>query len=130
MAAYDRHYDFGMRGYQQTTRPLMRGAPRRNDYDRGYDFGPPPFGWPRGYSNRVTARYNMDYIMDRKGGYDQRNFNMYGGDRPGRVGGEGMYRRPYITSGGTWTMRGASFGGGYDYPNYGPNYGGRYPDEL
>ena len=55
---------------------------------------------------------------------------MYTGDRMDRMGDERYYRRPYLTIGGTRTLRGSSFPTGYDYPVYGPDYGGRYPDEL
>ena len=46
------------------------------------------------------------------------------------MGDERWYRRPYMTIGGSRTLRGVLLPTGYDYPDYGPNYGGRYPDEL
>ena len=128
MGRYDRNYDFGMRGYPQTTRPLTRGRMGFPDPEREYAMGR---GMDRGVPlpNRVTERYNRDYLTDRPSGY-RRSYAMYGGDRSDRTGDPRIYRRPYITNGGSWTMRGASFPTPYDYPDYGPNYGGRYPDEL
>lgn len=81
--------------------------------------------------NRVTARYNMDYVYGARGArHDHRNYRMYTGDRPDRMGDERLYRRPYMTIGGTRTQRGGGYPVGYDGPDYGPDYGGRYPDEL
>lgn len=119
MSRYDRQYDFGLRGYPQTIRAMMDSrAPR---YDRGYRGGYDPRAFQeQRFNTRVTARYNRDYVT----GYrDDRpiEYNLYAGDH---------MRRPYTTLGGTRTMRGSSFPAGYDYPDYGPNYGGRFPDEL
>jgi hypothetical protein len=129
MSRYDRSYDFGMRGYRQTTRPLGMGRGRRFSYDRPYDLS--YTGGERGYlplPNRVTARYNRDYV-DGQRGYD-RPYGFQGGDRPDRMGDETFYRRPYSTIGGTRTMRGADGPRGFIPGRFGPGYGGRYPDEL
>ena len=128
MPRYDRHYDYGLRGARET------GGPR---YGADYG-GPPPSRFPRydergiPRTNRVTARYNADYVYGARGrpGYDHRNYMMYTGDRPDRMGDERYYRQPYMTRAGTRTLRGSSFPTGYDYPDYGPNYGGRYPGEM
>ena len=141
MPGYDSRYDYGLRGYRETTRPMMdnRYAARRYDYGyRGaYDYSHRVGHEERAHPeerlrNRVTARYNRDYVM----GYRNRderygtNYQMYTGDYPGRMGDDRWMRQPYITHGGTRTLRGSSYPTGYDYPNYGPNYGGWYPDEL
>lgn len=134
MARYDRSYDYGLRGFRGP-------APR---ISRGSEFGagrrPPPSGYDRrfGYDERnqarqgtrVTAPYNADYVTGARGRPYDRNYTMYTGDRLDRMGDGRMYRQPYNTIGGTRTMRGATFATGYDYPEYGPDYGGRYPDEL
>jgi hypothetical protein len=128
MPRYDRQYDYGLRGYQETARPRLRRPPfRLSGYGGGLS------GWGGRASplpNRVTAPYNMDYIRGGSGEARPHNYSMYTGDRPERMGDERLYRQPYITRGGTWTSRGATYSLGYDYPTYGPNYGGRYPDEL
>ena len=130
MAPYDRQYDFGLRGYRQTTRPMMDNRYRARSYDFGYRGGFEERAYPdQRLSNRVTARYNMDYVTGYANRYD-RNEYMYGGDHPERMGDGSFMRRPYMTQAGTRTMRGSSLPVGYDYLNYGPNYGGRYPDEI
>lgn len=137
MSRYDRHYDYGLRGARQTGGPRY-GAAYEGRYGGAYRGEGPrmsnPYderGIPR-VGNRVTARYNADYVYGARGlsGYDHRNYMMYTGDRPDRMGDERYYRRPYMTRAGTRTLRGSSFPTGYDAPDYGPNYGGRYPDEL
>jgi hypothetical protein len=133
MNRYDRQYDYGMRGFRQTTRPIGWGRgpyDRFGRYDAPYRMTTDERSYPRGpRPNRVTARYNLDYVVGYPERYDQ-NYNMYTGDRMDRIGDERYYRRPYLTIGGTRTLRGSSFPTGYDYPDYGPSYGGRFPDEL
>lgn len=127
MSRYDRHYDFGMRGYSQTTRPLGRRPMRRPRYDRFFDM---PYSAGDGeipLPNRVTQRYNREYVDDR---YDQRFAYGFGGDRFDRTGDDGMYRRPYSTIGGTRTLRGARSPQRFSPGRFGPSYGGRFPDEL
>lgn len=130
MPSYDRHYDYGLRGARETGGPPFGGR----------SFGPPPRrygfeyderGTPR-IGNRVTARYNADYVYGARGisDYDRRNYFMYTGDRPDRMGDGRYYRQPYYGRSGTRTLRGSNFPTGYDHPDYGPNYGGRYPDEM
>lgn len=128
MSRYDRQYDFGLRGYPQTTRPMIDRRHARYDRLFGSRYDERDFARPR-FNQRVTARYNMDYI---RGYSDARpvEYNMYSGDHPARTGDHRYMSRPYLTQGGTRTMRGASFPTGYDFPDYGPSYGGRYPDEL
>jgi hypothetical protein len=117
-------YDYGLRGPWDTVEPRF-ARPRVRAYGRDYD--------PREIrtvpTNRVTARYNADYIQPRGERYP---FNPYrfGGDSPGRIGDERDYRQPFMTRGGTRTSRGAPPPPIHDYRAYGPHYGGRYPDEL
>lgn len=128
MARYDRSYDFGMRGYRQTTRPLGMGYGGRYAYDRSYGASYPGDG--PGYPplpNRVTARYNRDYVDGRRG-YD-RFYGFRGGDRPDRIGDESFYRRPYSTIGGTRTLRGASSPCGFVPGPFAPRYDRRFRDE-
>lgn len=127
MERHDRSYDYGLRGFAETAGPHGRVGPRfrRGGYDRAYD----ERGQPR-VGNRVTARYNLDYVYGARGPRYDRNFAMYTGDVPERMGDPRMYRRPYTTHAGTRTLRGSNFPTGYDRPDYGPDYGGRYPDEL
>lgn len=119
-----RSYDYGLRGFRETAPQRMRGGYETRGLGMGYDERSRP------RTNRVTARYNDDYVYGARGQRYDRNYNMYTGDRMQRMGDERMYRHPYLTIGGTRTQRGSSFPTGYDYPDYGPNYGGRYPDEL
>ena len=116
-------YDFGLRGPRDTT------DPRFHDWSGEAYFDRPPRPMQRPPENRVTARYNMDYVRPTGERYP-RNPNRFAGDDFGRIGGEHDYEWPYITRGGTWTHRGMPRPRGYDYPDYGPRYGGRYPDEL
>ena len=100
MPQYDRPYDFGLRGYRET-------APRRRPlvgYERDY---PPANRRMAQRSNRVTARYNLDYVEGNRGPEYPRNPNPYGGDREIPVGDIGLYQRPYTTIGGTRTYRGS-----------------------
>jgi hypothetical protein len=127
MARYDRHFDYGMRGYRETAAARARGG-RPYAYDRertDRDL------WER-LPNRVTARYNADYVY----GYDvgdqyDRNFNFYTGDRIERMGDERYYHRPYMTIGGTRTSRGAPRPIGYEYPYAaGYPYAGYYDQDF
>lgn len=103
MARYDRSYDYGLRGYRETTGPTGRGARPRAWGEQDLDYPRRPAG---GYSNRVTARYNRDYTYDRPYRGFERNFNPYGGDRVGRIGDMQDYLHAYSTRGGTHTSRG------------------------
>ncbi|HET7322381.1 MAG TPA: hypothetical protein VFI96_07810 [Longimicrobiaceae bacterium] len=130
MARYDRRYDYGMRGFPQTAGPRFRPRVAPYDDDLAYDLSRPPFPPVNDRPNRVVARYNYDYTTPEPHPRYGRNYNMYTGDRMDRMGDDRYYRRPYLTIGGTRTMRGSSRPIGYDYPVYGPDYGGRYPEEL
>ncbi|HET8654276.1 MAG TPA: hypothetical protein VFL93_01995, partial [Longimicrobiaceae bacterium] len=123
MARYDRRYDYGMRGFPQTMRPRMR--PRTPSYDLAYDLSRPPLFPVNGRPDRVVAPYNLDYVVGNMGPRYPRDYNMYTGDRMDRMGDDRYMRRPYLTIGGTWTNRGSANPVGYDYPVYGPDYGGR-----
>jgi hypothetical protein len=139
MPGYERHYDYGMRGYRQTTRPFSPYVSGPSGYDRPYL---PRYdaGYSRGWNRwgarppemprHVTARYNLDYVIGDRGDHYPLSYNMYGGDRVQRNGDSRYYRQPYMTNGGSRTLRGSNFPTGYDYPDYGPEYGGRYSDEF
>jgi len=131
MRGYDRGYDYGLRGFRQTAEwrdPVrtrfvgggyggdFRGA--RGGYGRDYggrggygtDYGGrggygADYGYG-GYPNRVTARYNLDYVREQHPGERPVNYAPYGGDRIGRVGDMREYHAPYQTTGGTRTWRG------------------------
>ena len=129
MASYDRRYDFGLRGYHQTTRPMSDDRYARGRYGYRYTGPTDERAYPdQRLANRVTSRYNRDYVSGPMPSRYDRSYEMDTGDRPDRMGGEYLMRRPYWTVGGTRTMRGSSFPAGYDYPDYRPGYGGRYPD--
>jgi hypothetical protein len=117
-------YDYGLRGPRETTEPRYQEMSGRG-YSESFDRR--PAGRPE--SHRVTARYNMDYVRPEGPRYP-RNPNPFGGGWPGMVGDERAYRQPYMTRGGTWTTRGSTPPLRYDYPDFGPRYGGRYPDEI
>ena len=147
MRGYDRGYDYGLRGWPQAqprrepvrTRFMGAGggyggdygvrgpfrAAERSDIAYGSDYdamrrygpmGPPP--------NRVTARYNLDYVREQHPGEYPVNYAPYGGDRIGRVGDMREYQAPYQTIGGTRTWRGGwqmgweRGGGRYDQSDY------------
>ncbi|HEV2149653.1 MAG TPA: hypothetical protein VGR37_19795 [Longimicrobiaceae bacterium] len=103
MARYDRNYDYGLRGYRETTWPTGPGARPRAWGNQDFAY---PRAAPGGYSNRVTASYNRDYTYDRPYRGTERNYNPYGGDRIGRIGDNQDYLHRYNTIGGTHTSRG------------------------
>jgi hypothetical protein len=120
-------YDYGLRGPRDTpgSRPF-RPSPSRG---RGPEGGPLHVGM-RPVSPRVTAPYNRDYVVDR-GPRFPRNPHPYGGEWFGQIADERAYRQPFITRGGSWTNRGTPTPPfRYDYRDFGPDYGGRYPEEL
>jgi hypothetical protein len=112
------------RGYDAGFGGARSGAmPPRGGYDRGFRGGP---GYDRqagmrgGYDgrngmrgagswlpNRVTARYNMDYVHP-QGERRPLNYTSFGGDVEGRVVDSREYSGPYLTSGGSMTWRGGS----------------------
>jgi hypothetical protein len=117
-----RSYDYGLRGYGETVSPRRMHAAGREGTSRG---GPADGRLDRRSeprTPRVTARYNRDYVAydhdfsygARGEGNYPRNFNMFTGDRPDRIGDPRYYRRPYTTIGGTRTFRGAREPMGYD----------------
>jgi hypothetical protein len=127
MPRYDRQYDFGLRGYRQTTRPMMDERYGRHSYDFGYRPGFDERAFPQErLANRVTARYNRDYVVGNRGDRYERNEHMYGADHPARMGDDSYMRRPYYTQGGTRTMRGIPIPFSYDYPDF----RGRYPEGI
>jgi hypothetical protein len=111
MPRYDRSYDYGLRGYRETTafRPRGRVLGSASGYDRDY---PLP--------NRITARYNADYVFGNRGDRYPTNHHTFGGDREQRVGDMRYYRQPYTTIGGTRTFRGSRdpMGYGRDFDTY------------
>ena len=136
MARSDRHYDYGLRGWRDTApqRPPVRTRYARDVGGRGVyddDFG---HGYrPDAMPNRVTARYNLDYVREQHPGERPINYVPYGGDRVGRIVDPGEYQRPYMTTGGSRTWRGGNRPVGWeredprydvDYPRYrGGGYG-------
>ena len=126
MFRYDRNYDYGLRGDPSGRRDAY--ADRRA---RGYPDGFERRADPQArMGNRVTARYTYDYVFGGRGERYPRNFNAYTGDYPGRMRDPDSVPLPYMTRGGTRTSRGTLRPDRYDLPDYGPDYGGRYPDEL
>lgn len=114
MSRYDRQYDFGLRGYRQTTRPMMDGRYGGSPYDQGFRAGFDERAYPeQRYANRVTERYNLDYVVENRGNRYERSYIPE--DRY-RMGDESTMRRPYFTHGGTRTTRGIPIS--YDYPDY------------
>lgn len=103
MARYDRSYDYGLRGYRETTGRTGPGAPPRAR--SGQDFAYPRTP-PGRYDAHVTAGYNRDYTYDRPYRGYERNYNPFGGDRIGRIGDVQDYLHTYRTIGGTHTSRG------------------------
>lgn len=125
MARYDGGYDYGLRGFRDTAprRPQVQthfvgggypGEDPREIYRReaAARRRPAPYGGDyRGggwqpMTNRVTARYNMDYVREQHPGEYPMNPYPYGGDREGRVGDFRQYNRPYHTVSGSNTSRG------------------------
>ncbi|CAN5823338.1 hypothetical protein BH23GEM6_BH23GEM6_26710 [soil metagenome] len=126
MFRQQRSYDYGLRGEPQ--RPPMRRSARPGvRYGENYERRADPLARQ---SNRVTAPYTYDYVYGGRGAHNPRNFNAYTGDHPERMQDSSGYHRPYMTNAGTRTWRGAMPPQRYDYPDFGPDYGGRYPDEL
>jgi hypothetical protein len=113
MPRYDRNYDYGLRGYPQAT--AFRGQPTFRQRGSAYDYDLSANADRHPLPNRVTARYNMDYVVGNRGDRYPRNFNAFTGDREDRVGDLRYSRAPYTTIGGTRTYRGGSYPSGYDY---------------
>lgn len=133
MARYDRpsrrRYDFGMRGYRETTRPLGRRRFYPPGYDTFYLDSYSEIGQEIPLPNRITRRYNREYVDDRLNRRRRYSYG-FGGDRLDRMVDEDYYRPPYSTIGGTRTRRGVRPPPPFDPGRYGPDYGGRFPDEL
>ena len=119
-------YDYGLRGPRETMSYDWQYGRRSPRYDQDFERSNMS-GYPG--SPRVTARYNAHYIRQRGPAYPINPFP-YGGDNAGRVMGPDGYFSPYMTRAGTWTTRGTQHPGPYDRIDYGPNYRGRYTDEL
>jgi hypothetical protein len=105
-----RGYDYGLRGFRETApeRPPVRvrqiGGP--GGYDQGY----------RGraqLSNRVTQRYNREYVHPEPNRLET-NYASFGGDFEGRIVDPTGYWRPYSTQGGSRTMRGGGLPMGWE----------------
>jgi len=115
-----RGYDFGLRGYRDTVpdRPAVRmrytGGQGGGGYDRGYHGQP-------AYPNRVTQRYNRDYVHPQPNQL-RTNYTPFGGDFDERIVDSTGYWRPYATQGGSRTMRGGGLPVGWereaDYARY------------
>jgi hypothetical protein len=120
MARYDRQFDYGLRGFRESPHPRTGYGGRGRGYEQE---GTPPEVRP----NRVSARYNRDYVTGDRGERYPQNPQPYGGDREERVGDARAYREPYLTRGGTRTWRGSAPGGfmtyDRDFADYDRDYG-------
>lgn len=121
-----RGYDFGLRGYSQTA-PSRRPVHMRV-YDRDFggrggtggagmsgaagSYDAPYRGHPT-YNNRVTQRYNREYVRPEPNQYRE-NYNAFGGDFDQRIVDSTGYWRPYNTTGGSSTMRGGGLPMGWE----------------
>jgi hypothetical protein len=110
-----RGYDFGLRGYRETAperAPVrVRHVGGGGGYDRGY-FGQPAM------PNRVTQRYNMEYVRPQPNQL-RTNYAPFGGDVEDRIVDSTGYWRPYSTQGGSRTWRGGGQPMGWERePNY------------
>lgn len=117
-----RGYDYGLRGYSQTAparRPIPLRTYGRGGYDQGY------FG-TAGLPNRVTQRYNREYVHPEPNRLET-NYAPFGGDVEGRIVDPSGYRGSYNTMGGSRTWRGGNLPVGWER---GPGYGGRYDREF
>lgn len=126
MTRYDERNDRSMRGDPRLRRPGP-GRNRRLAYDRFFDDWYSPNRGEVPLPNRVTRRYNREYVDDRVN--EQRSYGL-GGDRFDRMGGEDFYRPPYLTIGGTRTSRGSRPVRRLVPGRFGPSFGGRFPDEV
>jgi hypothetical protein len=122
MAGSERRYDFGLRGYPDTTRRRVAGPREPRWEGNRYAAAPDPRDRRREpRTPRVTARYNRDYVAyDREFEYGARGPDNIPRDRGGWSGDprayvedERGYRRPYSTIGGTRTFRGSPEPMGY-----------------
>jgi len=112
-------YDYGFGGGWNGPGPFRRG-PDRREPDRRRS---------RARRGRVTSPYNLDYTRDAAPEYPVNPYR-FGGAWPGQMLGEDEYRWRYMTRGGTNTSRGAARPLTWRYRRFGPDYGGRYPDEI
>ena len=119
---FARGYDYGLRGYSETApeRPPVRMRYGGGGYDRGYHGRP-------ALPNRVTQRYNMEYLRPEPNRL-RTNYAPFGGDFPGRIVDSTGYWRPYATQGGSRTWRGGGQPMGWereaDYGRYDREYRG------
>jgi hypothetical protein len=104
MRRYDRPYDAGMRGLRDPSAYPMTVRRRVQRYDDRYEHEGVP---GRVHPNRVTARYNRDYVDGIRDDPRPRGHISFGGDREERVGDVTSYRQPYTTIGGSRTWRGS-----------------------
>lgn len=97
MSQYDRQFDFGLRGYRETTRPFIDPA---RGYNRGYPGGIEERADPESRAaNRVTARYNLDYILGPGDSRYAREYQRFRGEFPSEMTGERPARHTYFTAG-------------------------------
>ncbi len=102
-------YDYGLRGYGQTAPrrgPVPLRTFGRGGYDRGY------YGRP-GMSNRVTQRYNMEYVNPQPNRLET-NYAPFGGDVEDRIVDSTGYWNAYNTIGGSRTWRGGALPMGWE----------------
>jgi hypothetical protein len=113
-----RGYDYGLRGFRETApeRPAVRmryvggGA---GGYDRGYQGRP--------FSNRVTQRYNVEYVRPEPNQL-RTNYMPFGGDSEDRIVDSTGYWRPYATQGGSRTWRGGGMPMGWEHEAHRSRY--------
>jgi hypothetical protein len=115
-------YDYGLRGYRETA-PARRQIPLRTYGRGGYDRG---WSGHAGLPNRVTQRYNMEYVHPQPNRLET-NYSPFGGDVEGRIVDPTGYWGAYNTTGGSRTWRGGGLPVGWER---GPGYGDRYDREF
>lgn len=107
MPRYDRHFDYGLRGYREALDAMRAARQTGPGAPFGREYFPP--NSRSGPPNRVTARYNRDYTYDQPYRGDPRDRNAFAGGREERIRDGGPPQADYRTIGGTRTMRGASY---------------------
>ena len=112
--------DYGLRGYRETApeRLPVRMRYAGGGYDRGYHGRP-------ALSNRVTQRYNMEYVRPEPSQL-RTNYVPFGGDVRERIVDSTGYWRPYATQGGSRTWRGGGLPMGWEREADRTRYDGQF----
>lgn len=110
-------YDYGLRGRRETA-PARGRIPLRTYGRGGYDRG-----WAGGGAlpNRVTQRYNMEYVHPQPNRLET-NYAPFGGDVEDRIVDPAGYRGSYNTTGGSRTWRGGGLPVGWEREARGDRY--------